>query len=86
MVQYFVYILESEANGVYYIGSTSNLNQRLIYHNSGRVKSTSSGTPWILKYKENYSNLSEARKRETQLKGWKKRKALEKLIQHGPIV
>lgn len=86
MIQYSVYILESETNGSYYIGSTGNLNQRLIYHNSGKVKSTSAGTPWILKYKEYYSNLNEARKREVQLKGWKKRKAIERLINHDPIV
>lgn len=41
--------------------------------------------PWELVYKEEFDNLKGARKREQQIKSWKKRIAIEKLIE-GAIV
>lgn len=53
---------------------------RFDLHNSGQVKSTKRYVPWKLMYKEEYKTLSDARKRETQIKSWHKRAAIEKLI------
>ena len=65
----FTYILEC-SDGTYYIGSTNNLEKRLIQHNA--LKSGAHYTkirrPVYLKYKEEYATLGEARKREAQLK------------------
>jgi len=77
---FFTYILHSNKHGGYYIGSTNNLEKRLNDHNQGIVKSTKSGIPWVVKHSEKYNTRPEAQKRELQLKSWKKRKALERLI------
>ena len=74
-----MYILQSSI-GSYYIGATNNIYERVNQHNKGRVKSTKSYRPWKLIYNESYSTLSEARKREVKVKGWKSRKAIEKLL------
>ncbi|WP_206082229.1 GIY-YIG nuclease family protein [Maribellus sediminis] len=42
---YYLYILQSEKNGRYYVGSTQNVNERLQQHNWSRTPSTKSGTP-----------------------------------------
>ena len=79
-LMFFTYILKSLINNSYYIGSCGDLAVRLNLHNRGLVKSTKRYVPWELKYKEDYKTLSEARKRESQIKSWKKRSAIEKLI------
>ena len=80
MENYRVYIIKSAKNGKYYIGSTSNLERRILDHNAGKVKSTKSGVPWEIVYNEIHITLSEARSRENQIKGWKKRIMIEKLV------
>jgi len=61
---YYSYILKSQKTGRYYYGSTSDLEKRLKYHNSGKVKSTKSGRPWIIHYYEEFESKSEAFSRE----------------------
>lgn len=77
---YYVYILKSKKNASYYIGSCKNLQDRITKHNKGLVKSTKRYVPWEKVYHEIYPTLKEARKREKQIKSWKKRSAIEKLI------
>lgn len=77
---YVVYVLKSLKNGRFYIGSTSNLEKRLRYHNLGLNRSTRYNKPWILVYKENFLNKTEAIKREIFIKKQKSRKYIEKLI------
>lgn len=77
---FYTYILKSITAGKYYIGSCADLEKRLTQHNSGYVKSTKSCLPWKVVYTEKYSTLSEARKRESHIKSWKKRAAIENLI------
>lgn len=77
---YLVYILRSALDGTYYVGCTNNIKKRLKVHNSGLSKYTKTRKPWTLVYLEKYSKLSEARQREKQIKSWKKRVAIEKLI------
>ncbi len=60
----FAYILRSLKDGRYYYGSTSDLEQRLLAHNSGKVKSTKSRRPLVLHYREELTTTSEARQRE----------------------
>ena len=73
-------ILQSARCGSYYIGSTINTEQRLKKHNSGQVRSTQPKRPWRLVYTEEYNTISGARKREYQIKSWKSREAIERLI------
>ncbi len=64
----YVYILRSEVTGKIYIGSTRNLEHRFKAHNSGKVRSTKSGRPYILIHCEEYPDYSSARKSENYLK------------------
>lgn len=79
---FYTYILQSEKNGRYYVGSCNDVNERLKRHNNGSVLSTKGYLPWKVIYTETYQTLSEARKREYQIKSWKKRSAIESLIKH----
>jgi len=64
----------------YYIGTSKNIEERLKLHNAGKIKSTKKNKPWIAIYYEKFTTLKEARKRELQIKRWKSRKAIERLI------
>lgn len=74
---YFLYILEC-ADGTLYVGSTNNLEKRLHEHNE--LKSGAHYTkirrPVVLKYKEELPTLSDARKREIEVKKWTRQKKL----------
>ena len=74
------YILKSKHSGKYYIGSTENIEQRLKLHNSGKVISTKSGKPWAIIYTECFENIKLAKRRELQVKNWKSRGAIERII------
>jgi putative endonuclease len=75
-----MYILYSEKLSKYYIGACLNIERRLYEHNIGHSKFTSTGTPWILKYKEEFSDLIAAKKRESQIKKMKSKKYIEALV------
>jgi putative endonuclease len=76
---YFVYILKSETTGNSYVGHTSNLEKRLIEHNSGKSLSTRRKKPWKLVYKDEYKTRTEAIQRERYLKSIKGRLELKAL-------
>lgn len=76
----FVYILYSGKLNKYYVGACLDLERRLSEHNIGHSKFTSTGMPWILKYKEEYPSLLEAKKRESSIKRMKSRKYIEGLL------
>lgn len=61
---YYVYVLKSEKDGKYYYGSTNNIDNRLLKHNKGDVKSTKGRRPFCLHYKEEFTTRSDAFKRE----------------------
>lgn len=77
---FYCYILESLKSGQYYIGSTKQLSNRLDEHNKGKVKSTLYNRPWKMLYYEEFESLKYARHRELQIKRWKSRAAIERLI------
>ena len=59
------------ANGTYYVGSTTNLEQRLKQHNAGHgCGFTKAHRPFTLVYTEEYETYQAAFKRERQLHGW----------------
>ncbi len=66
---YYVYILEC-ADLTLYIGSTNNIEKRIVAHNSSKTgaKYTKARRPVILKYSESLETKSEALKREHELK------------------
>lgn len=77
---YYIYILRSSKNNKYYVGCTNNVTRRVKEHNKGLSKYTKIDKPWVLTHKEEYKTLGEARKREKQIKAWKKREAIERLF------
>jgi putative endonuclease len=68
---FYVYILQSEITGKYYIGSTKNVSQRLARHNAKMVLSTKHYCPWQLIHTELFGTLSHVRRRELEIKSWK---------------
>jgi len=80
-----VYILQSEKNIRYYVGSTNDLDRRLVEHNSGKTKSLKYLRPLRVVFKKEYATLLEARKMELRLKNLKSRSILEKIIKEGEI-
>lgn len=77
---YYTYIIKSEINGRYYIGSTDCLDRRLALHNEGNSISTKAYMLWALVYYETYKTKSEALKREIHLKRMKNKKYIDCLI------
>jgi putative endonuclease len=77
---YYVYIIKSLKDQKYYIGSTSDVNSRLRFHNAGLQRSTKNRIPFILIYQESLMNKSEALKREKQIKSYKGGMAFQRLI------
>jgi len=82
---FYLYILQSEKTGRYYVGSTGDLLDRLRRHNSGYSKATKAGVPWKLVYTEEFATKSDAYRRELEIKAWKSRVLIEDLVnrQHG---
>lgn len=77
---HFLYVLQSLVDSTYYIGTTHNIHQRLVDHNTGKSRYTKRKIPWIMKYFEEYKTKTEALKREKQIKNWKNTRAIENLI------
>lgn len=74
---YFTYILEC-ADKSLYVGCTNDLEKRIMQHNNSKwgAHYTKIRRPVSLKYSEMYSTLKEARRRECEIKGWKREKKL----------
>ena len=76
---FYVYILQSLKDGAYYVGSTSNLEDRIERHNQGRSTYTKAKRPWKLVYSERHPNRSSAVRREQEIKQKKRTGFIEKL-------
>ena len=65
---YYVYVLQSEKDGNWYTGYTSDLKKRLQEHNKGYNFSTKNRRPRKLIYYEASLNENDAKARERYLK------------------
>ena len=78
---YTVYIIYSATLDRYYIGYTGDLMvTRLRKHLANHKGFTGKQADWTVVYTEDYLNKKEAMQRERQIKSWKNRAAIEKLI------
>ena len=69
----FVYIMVNRKNGTIYIGVTIDLIQRVFQHREGLVAGfTKQHGCKLLVWFEQYDDLQEARRRELQMKEWKR--------------
>lgn len=65
---YYIYVLYSLKDNNFYIGKTTNLNQRLKKHNRGEVRSTKNRRPLLLAHFEEFKEAGLAFLRERALK------------------
>lgn len=74
---YFTYILEC-ADKSFYVGCTNNLEKRIKEHNERKrgAHYTKIRRPVELKYSETFATLTEARRREAEIKGWRHEKKI----------
>ena len=71
---YYVYMIKNSYNDLY-IGITDNPQQRLKYHNGERgALYTKRDSKFEIVFLEEYSTLAAARKREIQIKKWRREK------------
>lgn len=76
-----VYALYSPSHQKIYIGYTSNLEQRLLSHNSlGKKGWTIKYRPWKLAYTEEQQTKKDAMRREKQLKSAKGREFIWDIV------
>ncbi len=72
----YVYILEC-ANGMFYTGSTINLERRIAEHQSGKgANFTKKHLPVELVYFEKFQRIDKAFYREKQIQGWSRNKKI----------
>lgn len=81
-MNFIVYILFSESKHKFYIGFTSNLEERLVRHNQKSKGFTGNVNDWKVVYTENYETKELATKRELQIKSWKSRIKIQELIKN----
>ena len=80
-MKFTIYILYSSVRDKYYVGFTGDdINERIRKHNSDHGGFTGYTGDWKLVYFELFDTKETAMKREKQIKGWKSRKMIEKLI------
>jgi len=73
---WYVYVLKNNESN-WYIGSTKNLQKRILRHNLGKNKSTKHGIPWKIIYCEISLDKRDARARERYLKSGMGRRYLK---------
>ena len=79
-MSFCIYILYSISLDQFYVGHTSELNERLYRHNNSGSKSTKKANDWKLVYTEMYESRGLASRRELEIKKKKSRKYIEWLI------
>lgn len=75
---YFTYILECRDKTLY-VGYTTDLDKRLVAHNTSKTGAhyTKIRRPVKLVYSEKFKTLSEALKREHEIKSWSREKKID---------
>lgn len=79
---YYVYILKSLKDNKLYVGYSTDLKQRVNFHNEGLNKSTKFRRPLKLIYYEAYLSENDARKRELFLKSGRGREIIKKQLEN----
>ena len=76
-MNHFVYILQC-ADQSLYVGCTNDLDRRIKQHNNSKwgAHYTKIRRPVVLIHSEEFKTLVEARRRENEIKGWRREKKL----------
>ncbi|NVJ85754.1 MAG: GIY-YIG nuclease family protein [Algoriphagus sp.] len=67
-MDFYVYILQSELDGSFYVGVSSDPEDRLAKHNRPHKGYTAGKRPWKIVYLEAYPTKKEALRRELEIK------------------
>ncbi len=82
---YYFYLARC-ADGSLYAGTCNDLEERAKRHNAGKgAKYTRSRRPVRFVYHEGYPTLTEARRREAQVKTWNKAEKEHLVAAHDPL-
>ena len=85
LMKAYVYILKG-SSGRFYIGSTSNIENRFAQHLRGHTHSTKRlGETLEIVFSQEFSSIEQARLVEKRIKSWKRRDFIEKIIKDGKI-
>jgi len=79
---FYLYIIYSEKLDKFYVGYSSDLKERLRKHNSSNKSFTGNSNDWKIVYTEEYKSKNDVMFREKQIKKWKSRKLIMKLIRN----
>ena len=77
---FIVYIIYSPTKDKFYIGYTSDIEERIIRHNQKSKGFTGNTNDWKIVHTETYPTKSEALLREKQIKSWKSKIKIQELI------
>ncbi len=81
---YYVYAIKSQSSNKIYIGSTNNLERRIVEHNDFQQSklhfTRKNAGPWIIVYKEECNDKYSALKREKELKSFRGREFIKNKI------
>lgn len=79
---WYIYIVECSDHSLY-TGITTDIERRIKEHNTDNklgAKYTHYKRPVILKYSEDYQTQSEARKREAEIKNWRRENKIKLIL------
>ena len=82
---YWVYILQSESTGRYYVGHTNDLEDRLRRHNEGRTAVNRGRGPWRRMHRDEFPSRQTAVAREQAIKSRKSRRYIETLCSRATV-
>jgi putative endonuclease len=85
-MSYSLYILKSQSAEKYYTGISANPELRLSYHNTIEKGFTSRYRPWEIVFTKEYESKEIAHQVELEIKSWKSKKMLEKILAGEIIV
>ena len=83
MDNFYLYIIYSTSINKYYVGHSNNLPERLKKHNSNHKGYTGKANDWVIVYSEIHNSKESAYRREREIKDWKSRILIEKLIKEN---
>jgi putative endonuclease len=77
---FHTYILHSPRIDRFYIGCTSNIEERLKKHNNKNRGFTNQSNDWVVVFYRSFDTKNEALELEKQIKSWKSKIRIRKLI------
>ena len=77
---FYLYIIYSAQLDKYYVGHTSNIEERLKKHNTNHKGYTGKTNDWNIVYSEIFDNKEKAYSREREIKAWKSKLMIIQLI------